>query len=203
MLLRPLVLALLLVLVHAQPAPPTLQTVVFKGTARMLLNPERGFRHELDQGCDVGAAADAHWAQTLADMAKYNLTVVQIYCYLVPANETVVPAHLSPTALVKAAEVFARLRTAGVKALLRFAYDRVMPGTHRYSAQTILGHIRQLQPVLAPNIDGLYVLQAGFIGSWVRELHFLVVSTMHWLHETPPPRPTAHSYLHQTSLQLC
>jgi len=132
----------------------------------MLLNPERGFRHEIDAGCDVGPAADARWAQTLADVATYNLTVVQTYCYLVPENETDVQAQLSPAALGKAAEAFARLRMAGAKALLRFAYDRDMPGTHRYSARTILGHVEQLQPVLALNSDALYVLQAGFIGSW-------------------------------------
>ena len=83
-----------------------------------------------------------------------------------PENETQVPAQLSRGVLGKVAEAFSRLRMAGAKALFRFAYDRSMPGTHRYSAETIVGHIGQLQPVMALNEDGLFVLQAGFIGSW-------------------------------------
>ena len=142
-----------------------LQTATFKGSPELVLNPERGFRHEIDSGCDSGPAADARWTQVLAEMAQYNLTVVQTYCYLVPESETQVPAQLSTATVGKLADAFARLRTAGAKALLRFAYDRDMPGTHAYNAQTILGHIKQLQPAMAPNYDGLYVLQAGFIGS--------------------------------------
>lgn len=143
-----------------------LQTATFKGSPELVLNPERGFRHEIDSGCDSGPVADARWTQVLAEMAQYNLTVVQTYCYLVPESETQVPAQLSTATVGKLADAFARLRTAGAKALLRFAYDRDMPGTHAYNAQTILGHIKQLQPAMAPNYDGLYVLQAGFIGSW-------------------------------------
>ena len=41
-----------------------------------------------------------------------------------------------------------------------------MPGTHAYTPDTILGHIDQLESVVADNLDALYVLQAGFIGSW-------------------------------------
>ena len=83
-----------------------------------------------------------------------------------PENETHVPTQLSDGVLGKAAEAFTRLRGVGAKALFRFAYDRSMPGTHRYSAETIVGHVEQLQPVMAQNSDALYVLQAGFIGSW-------------------------------------
>jgi hypothetical protein len=61
---------------------------------------------------------------------------------------------------------FSKLRQNGVKALFRFAYDRSMPGTHEYSARTILGHIDQLKDVVIGNSDVLYCLQAGFIGSW-------------------------------------
>ena len=38
-----------------------LQTATFKGSPEMLLNPERGFRHEIDTGCDQGPAANARF----------------------------------------------------------------------------------------------------------------------------------------------
>jgi hypothetical protein len=149
------------------PTPPPTVTH-YQGSAMQLLNPERGFRLELDQGCDSGPAADKSWAQTLADATKYNLTVIQTYCYLVPPGATgqQVPAQLSADMLGRVAKSFSQLRQNGAKALFRFAYDRAMPGTHNYSSTTILGHIEQLKDVVDSNIDALYVLQAGFIGSW-------------------------------------
>ena len=63
-------------------------------------------------------------------------------------------------------KAFAKLRAAGAKALWRFAYDRAMPGEHYYTAETILGHIAQLRAPFSKQYDALYVLQAGFIGSW-------------------------------------
>ena len=166
MMLAVLGISLAIARSHAQAAAAPLQTATFRGSSEMLLNPERGFRLELDQGCDGKAAAAARWAATLADVAKYNITVVQTYCYLVAENEAQVPAQLSAEVLSRVAEAFTRLRMGKAKALLRFAYDRAMPGTHKYSASTILGHIKQLAPLVALNDDALYVLQAGFIGSW-------------------------------------
>ena len=41
-----------------------------------------------------------------------------------------------------------------------------MPGEVYYTEDTILGHIKQLAAPFAKHYDTLYVLQAGFIGSW-------------------------------------
>eukprot|EP01052_Picozoa_sp_SAG31_P032726 SAG31_NODE_3617_length_4064_cov_41.284741_6_plen_133_part_00 len=70
------------------------QTVTYKGSAKVVLNPERGFRLELDQGCNSGPTADAQWSKTMAAAAKYNITVIQTYCYL-STEETTVPVQLS------------------------------------------------------------------------------------------------------------
>jgi hypothetical protein len=86
-------------------------------------------------------------------MHQLNLTVAQTYCYL-PTDSTMAPETLSA---VEAA--FETLRQSGVKALLRFAYDRNMPGTENYTADTVLGHISQLANVVQSNADALYVLQ--------------------------------------------
>jgi hypothetical protein len=129
---------------------------IYAGTASMVGNPERGFRHEIDSGCDAGGIM----AKTLAQLAQFNLTVAQTYCYLPNATK------ISSATVQRMDTAFASLRGAGVKALWRFAYDRAMPGENFYTTETILGHIEQLQPAFKKHYDALYVLQAGFIGSW-------------------------------------
>jgi hypothetical protein len=128
----------------------------FTGTPAMVSNPERGFRHEIDGGCSPAGMSNA----SIEELRRFNLTVAQTYCYL--SNDT----QLAPAALRSMDAAFATLRRAGVKALWRFAYDRAMPGTHVYTEDTILGHIDQLAAPFAQHHDALYVLQAGFIGSW-------------------------------------
>ena len=122
----------------------------------MVSNPERGFRHEIDGGCSTAGIVNG----SIEELRLYNLTVAQTYCYL--SNDT----QLSPAALARMDNAFATLRKAGVKALWRFAYDQAMPGTHYYTEDTVLGHIKQLATPFAQHHDALYVLQAGFIGSW-------------------------------------
>ena len=121
----------------------------------MINNPERGFRHEIDRGCTDGIDN-----KTLAQLAQYNLTVAQTYCYL-PNTST-----LSAATIASMDAAFNSLRRNGIKALWRFAYDRNMPGENYYTADTIMGHISQLSTPFKQHHDALYVLQAGFIGSW-------------------------------------
>lgn len=129
---------------------------VFAGTPAMVSNPERGFRHEISGGCSSSGIPNA----SVAELRRFNLTVAQTYCYL--SNDT----QLAPAAVARMDTTFATLRQAGVKALWRFAYDAAMPGTHLYTEDTVLGHIKQLATPFAAHYDALYVLQAGFIGSW-------------------------------------
>lgn len=139
------------------PAHPSVPTHhAFTGSPHLVSNPERGFRHEIDGGCSTSGMANA----SIEELRLFNLTVAQTYCYL--SNDT----QLSPAALARMGNAFATLRKAGVKALWRFAYDQAMPGTHYYTEDTILGHIEQLATPFAQHHDALYVLQAGFIGSW-------------------------------------
>jgi len=59
-----------------------------------------------------------------------------------------------------------RLRAAGLKAVLRFAYEKEMGQAAGPNLETILGHIDQLAPVIRENVDVIYVMQAGFVGAW-------------------------------------
>ena len=135
----------------------------YRGSAGVLSNPDRGFRTEFGNGIpgrhDL-CHEDGPSAVDLADAAKYNLTIAQAYCFL-PAGPV-----LTDVFLARVNASFAILRRHGVKALLRFLYDHKMPGENNYTFSTIAGHIDQLAPVVKANADMVYVLQAGFIGSW-------------------------------------
>ena len=144
------------------PAPATAATHSFVGTGEMRSNPERGFRDELHGACTQ------EWSSTRGEgipdsdmqvMTQLNMTIDQVYCYL--PNTTELTAN-DTRAIVNTA---AQLRKVGAKALWRFAYDRTA-GEKMYTADMIVGHMDQLKAVFNANIDVIYVLQAGWIGSW-------------------------------------
>ena len=85
--------------------------VTYNGTAEIRTNPERGFRFEVDNGCDEGSITD----HQLDLITRFNLSVVQTYCYL-PSTPV-----LPPSSFAAIAQAFARLKSVGAKALLRFA----------------------------------------------------------------------------------
>ena len=152
------------------------RTLLFNGTSEMRSNPERGFRHEIHPNIkgphDVNTTAPSGTvsAANLAELGTFNLTVAQLYYYLPcegdPCNETL-PAEV----IEGVATTLKALRSVGVKALWRFAYDQCDTGdgdtgTHNYTATTILAHIAQLKDIFLAHIDAVYVLQAGFVGCW-------------------------------------
>jgi hypothetical protein len=55
-------------------------------------------------------------------------------------------------------------RAAGIKVILRFAYNASVSADA--SKSRILGHITQLKPLFTQNADVIAVMQAGFIGAW-------------------------------------
>lgn len=93
-----------------------------------------------------------------------------------------------PTTLLDALDVgLARVRSAGIKVILRFVYnDGPYPDSERdASLERILNHIQQLTPVLRRNEDVIAIVQAGFIGAW-GEWH----SSTHGLDTDPEARRT-------------
>ena len=137
---------------------PLMHTYLYRGTAEMRSNPERGFRHELHPD-ENGTLSPLE----LEQLKQFNLTVGQTYWYL-PADPV-----LSEQTLQGVTKTLRTLRRVGVKALFRFAYDHCDSGPigeNNYTAATILGHIRQVKERFSSEIDVVYVLQAGFLGCW-------------------------------------
>ena len=87
---------------------------------------------------------------------------MQAYCYLTEFADK--PVSEEKLSLLQ--ESLDNLRRRGLKAVLRFAYERDMGLKEGPTLDWILRHIDQLQPLLRRNVDVIYVLQAGFIGAW-------------------------------------
>lgn len=123
-----------------------------------LANPERGFRFEIKVGLE-GSATENKWP--FEDYKDDGIVMTQAYCYLSKYWNT----DIAQSQLDALQASFDRARRDGVKFVLRFAYqDGSEEGCP--SIERILSHIEQLTPLIRKNIDVIYTLQTGWIGSW-------------------------------------
>lgn len=125
--------------------------VTFEELEEPILNPERGFFNVVELGND----GDIGWAQGLGRSLVSVRIVLSDYRY----------QDLDQAKLRDLSEGFAKLRNAGLKAVVRFQYNEDSSGEDAPLAQ-VLEHIEQLGPTLVENSDVIAVLQAGFVGAW-------------------------------------
>ena len=114
----------------------------------------------------------AQWQDEIDFLAYDGVSVMQSYCFL---NRYDDGRDLPQSKLDDIEAFFAKVRAAGVKLLLRFAYE-LSPTLTGPTAETTLKHIRQLAPLLQRNKDVIYVLQCGFVGKfgeWHNSCHAL------------------------------
>ncbi|MDR1416075.1 MAG: DUF4832 domain-containing protein [Prevotellaceae bacterium] len=134
-----------------------------------LRNPERGLR--LEVALDVESwdkektpSITARLEQEAQKYASDSITLVQTYFYLTDiANKPLEQKHF------EAMQIFLdKLRELGMKAALRFAYEKDFMGRIAFgpTEADIKQHTQQLKPFLEANKDVILVVQAGFIGAW-------------------------------------
>jgi hypothetical protein len=133
--------------------PPTV-TISPPTTDGVFLNPERGFYRTLNLVNDRGY----DWVR------QGGYTLAHSYIRLDDYRDR----DLDSALLDAAAAGFAEARAAGIKIILRFAYNfGPYPDSDPDASKAwVLRHIEQLQPLLAQNADVIAVMQAGFIGAW-------------------------------------
>lgn len=128
-----------------------------------IANPERGFYRysETHLSGDPATYQRLDPVALAAQRTDNRSTLVFRYFYLdgYRDRDTIAPADLE---LVRADLVAAR--RAGVKMIVRFAYSS--SSSADAPVARVVGHIRQLAPVLNQNADVIAALQAGFIGRW-------------------------------------
>jgi hypothetical protein len=130
---------------------PAADHVTFDDAADDILNPERGLHGDVDLMGDPD----------LAGVRGQGRTLVRSYVRLDAYRD----APIDPTFLDRLDHSFLPLRQAGLKVVLRFAYNFGI-GQPDAPESRVLSHVDQLAPVLQRNADVIAVLQAGFIGAW-------------------------------------
>ena len=121
---------------------------------RAVLNPERGFftPYELPGSPEF------------SPVRATGNTLVHLNIHLDDWRETDIPQDV----LDGLDTNFADIRDAGLKAIIRFAYNEgPYPNSEPDASKVqILRHIEQFTPLLQKNADILAWMEAGFIGAW-------------------------------------
>jgi hypothetical protein len=146
-------------------------TTTYQASSENFANPERGFYiNYLTRNQDSPLKASE-----LATLKSRNISLVR-RIYVIPQYRY---SSLPPSFLEFVKQDLGTARQAGVKLVVRFAYNWDISG---YDAprDVIVTHLDQLQPVLTNNHDVIAYLEAGFVGAWGqwnRSSHQLINNT--------------------------
>ncbi len=138
-------------------APST--TVTYPSTTDIFLNPERGFYTAID----LAKARDLTQVRPGGKSLVYG--AVHLEKYLGANHAKDLPAQL----LTDLRAGFAALRSAGIKAVVRFVYDDGQgypAGANDAPKDWMIKHIQQLGPIARENQDVTFAYQMGFVGAW-------------------------------------
>lgn len=131
--------------------------VTYQVSNEVFMNPERGFMHTWPVYSEGVAMA----VSSLANLKNEKVSLVLRLYYFEKFKTTA----LSQKELDLISTDLGRLRDAGLKCVLRFAYTDDQNGTDA-SYATISGHLDQLKPIIDQNSDVIAFVQAGLIGAW-------------------------------------
>jgi len=132
----------------SQPEPPLVGSV-FTPTDEDFLNPERGFHDD-----------EPLPASALSDYRAGGHSWIRSYVVLGDYRASDLPAEF----LQQLDYSFELVRDAGVKVILRFAYND--DGGEDAPLDRVQAHLAALAPILGKHADVIALLQAGFIGRW-------------------------------------
>jgi hypothetical protein len=137
-------------------------TVAYSPSTAIISNPERGFyKHEETHPTGYDAL---NQATLTSNRVNNHITLILRLFYL----DDFVQGPISSAYLANMQSDFAKMRGAGIKAVLRFAYsDDVNNGQMQDATkEQIIAHINQVKPILLANSDVISAVQVGFIGTW-------------------------------------
>jgi hypothetical protein len=152
-------IATLLVLLLTYFGNAQTATVNYSPTTAAINNPERGFYRHTEVHSASYSGLDQN---TLNGYKSSNTTLLLRVFYL----ENFINAPISSSYLSSMQSDFNKIRSAGLKCIVRFAYSDNINGALDASKAQILAHIQQVKPMLIANVDVIATMQAGFIGSW-------------------------------------
>lgn len=137
--------------------PEELVSVQYEAEEAAIANPERGLYLQFTaRKQDESLNKDE-----LVALRDRNITLILRLYYLNDFREK--PIASAWLDLVE--KDLGVAREAGVKCILRFAYNESI-GDPDASIDVLLAHMEQLRPILHENADVIAVAQAGYVGSW-------------------------------------
>jgi len=132
-------------------------TIDYQESLDIFSNPERGFIHNLD----VHSEGEGLNTLTLTSLKNEYVSMIMRMYYIEDFKDKL----LSAKELSLISTDMQKLRQAGIKCVMRFAYTDFIGGTD--APLTIISqHLDQLQPIFEENEDVIAFVQAGFIGAW-------------------------------------
>jgi hypothetical protein len=145
----------------SQPADARPLTIKFAPTTLEILNPERGYSSHL-----IFNDSDAvpGWMSAAVNRGHtIGLTMIRLDDYR--------DKPLPPSFLATLEKNFALARKFNLKLIIRFAYNYPTSSSDYATARDaplsiVLGHIKQLGPVITANRDTIISMQVGFVGLW-------------------------------------
>ena len=141
------------------PAPPPVvdEGVKYEISNTIFPNPERGFIRMMD----VRSGGTGLVQSQLNTLRNQNVSMVwRMFYFDAFKNQALNTAELT---LIQ--EDLDKIRNAGLKVILRFAYSDNI-GVDDAPLAVIEQHLDQLQPIFTNNKDVIAFVQAGLIGAW-------------------------------------
>lgn len=144
--------------------------VTYTPLASAIANPERGFYHFTETWSSAHTPLQQSVLSNLRNgytSFGSNYTTPVTLALRVVYLDQFISSPISGAFLSALETDFNTARAAGVKLILRFAYnqDVSIPYNEPSKAQ-ILAHVAQLQPLFAAHSDVILTLHAGFVGAW-------------------------------------
>lgn len=122
-------------------------------------NPERGFYHHEE----TDGTSPLSQSQLTSYRTSESVSLILRLFYL----DAFRSGSISASYLASMTTDFTRLRAAGLKAVVRFAYTSSMDKPYGDATKArVLAHIAQLAPILQANADVIATVQAGLVGAW-------------------------------------
>ncbi len=136
-------------------------TITYTPSSAVISNPERGFYKF------TSAKSTSYQLLNQTTLTNYRLNNNITMLYREFRLEDFKTTAISQSFLDNMQTDFNRIRSAGLKCIIRFTYSNSESSVPRDASKaTILAHLLQLQPYLQANVDVISVMQAGFIGAW-------------------------------------
>jgi hypothetical protein len=136
-------------------------SVTFTESNENFSNPERGFYRHRETNSTSYSPLSQSSLVTLRNNEKITLILRLFYI------GDFLNTPISQSYLDNMTTDFTRIRNAGLKCVIRFAYsNQTTLGQRDATKARMLSHIQQLTPILQANADVIATMQAGFIGTW-------------------------------------